>query len=128
MFLESLARLAEIVSEYEERGEFLISEDYHKQTKELIELQTKFLITELEFKKTDPGPFDFGFGDLTITLFSPDQTDIQEWAAIARYKDWQKNYRFNSIMGLIKILSLIIKDTEYDSSDKSKTSGDQQTR
>jgi hypothetical protein len=115
MYIESLLRLAQIVENFESRGEKLVSEEFHKETVELIESQSKFLITELEFKKDNPGPYDFGFGDLTISLFSPDQTDIQEWAAIARKGTWQKNYRFNSLMGLIKVLSLVVEDSNKDS-------------
>jgi len=114
MYLESLMRLATVISEFEERGEYLISEEFHKETVELIESQTKFLISELEFKQKDPGPYDFGFGDLTISIFSPDHTEIQEWAAIARKGNWQKNYRFNSIMGLVKTLSLVVEDSQKD--------------
>jgi hypothetical protein len=115
MYLESLLRLALIIENFENRGEKLVSEEFHEETKKLMEAQTKFLITELEFKRDNPGPYDFGFGDLTITLFSPDQTDIQEWACIARKGTWQKNYRFNSLMGLIKILSLVVEESNQDS-------------
>ena len=111
MFLESLLRLAEILDHYKSNDEYLINETFHKETEELINHQTKFLISELEFKKDNPGPYSFGFGDLEINLFSPDQTEEQEWACIARKGNIQKNYRFNSIMGLIKTLSLSIEET-----------------
>ena len=111
MYLESLVRLALIIDEFESRNEKLIDEKFHEETRELIKSQTEFLIKDLEFQKNDPGPYDFGFGDLTITIFSPAQTEIQEWAAIARKGTWQKNYRFNSIMGLVKILSMAVEDS-----------------
>jgi len=111
MYLESLIRLAEIVDHFKQKNEVLISEDFHKQTTELIEAQSKFLIKELEFTQQNPGPYNFGFGELSITLYSPDQTEIQEWAALARKGEWQKTYRFNSIMGLIKTLSLCLEDS-----------------
>lgn len=116
MFLESLLRLAQIYDHFDTKGEKLISESFHAETEELIKTQSGFLVTELEFKKDNPGPYTFGFGELTITLFSPDQTDAQEWAAIARKGTWQKNYRFNSIMGLIKVFSLVVEESEKDSS------------
>jgi len=112
MYLESLLRLALIVETLNEKGEKLFSEEFHKDTEELIKSQTQYLISELEFKQNNPGPYDFGLGDLTVTIFSPDQTDIQEWAAIARKGTWQKNFRFNSIMGLVKVLSLIIEESD----------------
>lgn len=115
MYLESLLRLAQIVEEFNSRGEKLFNEEFHQETEELIKAQSKFLVTELEFKRDNPGPYDFGFGDLTISIFSPEQTDIQEWAVIARKQNWQKNYRFNSIMGLIKVLSLVVEESEKDS-------------
>lgn len=111
MYLESLLRLALIIENFNASGEHLVSEKFHEETEELIKNQTEFLVKELEFRKNNPGPYDFGLGDLTITIFSPDQTEIQEWAAIARKKTWQKNYRFNSIMGLVKTLSLIIEES-----------------
>lgn len=114
MFLESLIRLAQIVKEFEDKGEKLISDKFHEETEELIKSQSEFLIEELKFKDSNPGPYDFGFGELTISIFSPDQTDQQEWAIIARKSTWQKNYRFNSIMGLIKSLTLIIEDFNKD--------------
>jgi len=111
MYLESLFRLAQIADYYRTNGEILISADFQRETEELIKAQTSFLMAELEFIQNNPGPYDFGFGDLTISIFSPSQTDEQEWAAIARKGTWQKNYRFNSTMGLVKILSSIVKDS-----------------
>ena len=110
MFLESLLRLAEIV-DHHRQGTFLVSEDFHNKTIEIIEAQTKFLIADLEQKQKEPGPYNFGFGDLIITVYSPDQTEIQEWAALARKGEWQKMYRFNSIHGLIKVLALCTEDS-----------------
>ena len=112
MYLESLLRLAQIVEEFNSKNEKLISEDFHKETEELLIQQSKFLSHEMEFLVSDPGPYDFGFGDLAITVYSPQQTEIQEWAAIARKGTWQKNYRFNSILGLIKVFSLAINDSD----------------
>jgi hypothetical protein len=104
-------RLAEIVETYNQVGEKLISDEFHKETEELIKSQTNFLVKELEFIKDNPGPYDFGFGDLTISLFSPQQTGEQEWAGVARKGTWQKNYRFNSTMGLVKVMTLMIQDS-----------------
>lgn len=117
MFLESLIRLAQIYDHFDKKGDKLISNTFHTETKELIEAQSKFLITDLEFRKDNPGPYSFGFGDITITIFSPEQTDAQEWAAIARKGTWQKNYRFNSIMGLIKVFTLVVEESDKDSSE-----------
>lgn len=110
MFLESLIRLAEIVDQFKQENKILISEKFQKETEDLIASQTKFLMTELEFKRDNPGPYSFGFGDLEINIFSPDQTGEQEWAAITRKGNEQKNYRFNSLMGLIKVLKLSIEN------------------
>jgi hypothetical protein len=111
MYLESLLRLAEIVDHYDSNNEQLVSEEFHKSTTELIESQSKFLIEELEFRKNNPGPYNFGFGDLVITLYTPEETGIQEWAAIARRGKWQKSYRFNSVMSLVKTLVLCIEES-----------------
>ena len=110
MFLESLLRLAQIVEDFNSRGEKIFSEEFHKETEDLIKSQTNFLVHDLEFREKNPGPYDFGFGDLTFTVFSPDHTEIQEWALIARKNNWQKNYRFNSIIGLIKVISLVVEE------------------
>lgn len=110
MYLESLMRLAQILCEFEDKKDKLVSEKYYEETEELVKNQTSFLMQELQFKKDNPGPYDFGFGDLTISIFSPDQTGEQEWAAIARKGTWQKNYRFNSVMGMVKVLTLIVED------------------
>ena len=110
MFIESLMRLAEISDHYKTKGEFLVDEKFHKDTDELILAQSKFLITELEFKNANPGPYSFGFGDLEISIFSPEHTDEQEWAALVRKGTEQKNYRFNSLMGLIKVLVMAVNE------------------
>jgi hypothetical protein len=108
MYLESLFRLAEIVDHYEKENSHVVSKDFHEKTTELIKSQTEFLVTELEFRRDNPGPYNFGFGDLIITLYTPEETGIQEWAAIARRGSVQKTYRFNSVMGLVKTFSLCI--------------------
>ena len=120
MYLESLLRLAEIVDHYNKADKFLIDEDFHTKTEELIEAQSKFLIAELEFRKNNPGPYNFGFGDLVITLYSPEETGIQEWAAIARKGIWQKNYRFNSVMSLVKTLANCIEESTEGKTDDKK--------
>jgi hypothetical protein len=109
MYVEALIQLADVIGRLEEKGEFLISEKYHNDTKELIEHLSKMLVSELEFKQKNPGPYSFGFGDLEINIFSPDHTDEQEWASIVRTKNTQKNYRFNSMMGLIKMLIMAVE-------------------
>ena len=114
MFLESLIRLAEVMDHFKSKNEFLIDEKFHKETEDLIVHQTKFLLSDLEFKKENPGPYSFGFGDMEINLFSPDQTEEQEWAAIIRKGSEQRNYRFNSIMGLVKVLVMAIEDDKRD--------------
>ena len=118
MYLESLLRLAQIISDFNERKEFLINEEFHIETEKLIEEQTVFLVSELEFKLNEPGPYTFGFGDTVIVIYSPDQTEMQEWAAIARKGTWQKSYRFNSILGLVKVLTLIIEDNVDEKNDE----------
>lgn len=110
MFIESLIRLAEIIDHYESNKQVLISDKFHKETVELIKYQSDFLVSELKFKQDNPGPYSFGFGDFEITIFSPDHTEKQEWAAISRKGNEQKNYRFNSITGLIKVLIMAIED------------------
>ena len=125
MYLESLLRLAEIVDHYEKKSKKLVSEDFHKETAELIESQTKFLMTELEFRRDNPGPYNFWFGDLVITLYTPEETGIQEWAAIARRGSIQKTYRFNSIMGLVKTFVMCIDDTLTDE-EKKQTEADKE--
>lgn len=112
MYLESLIRLAEVVDHFKTEGTPLISEEFHEKTEELIESQSKFLASELEFLHKNPGPYNFGFGDLVFTIYSPHQTDLQEWALLGRKGKWQKNYRFNSIMGLVKVLSLCVEESE----------------
>lgn len=112
MYLESLLRLAQIIDEMDKRGEKLISPEFHQETLELMEAQSKFLASELEFRKNNPGPYNFGLGDLVITIFSPEETGIQEWASIVRKGTWQKNYRFNSIMGLVKVLTLAVEESQ----------------
>lgn len=123
MFLESLIRLAEIFDYFRTTEQILISEKFQKETEELINQQTKYLVAELEFKKNNPGPYSFGFGDIELNIFSPDQTEQQEWAAIARIGNEQKNYRFNSIMGLIKVLVMLIEEKNGSSREQNQESG-----
>ena len=111
MYLESLVRLAEIIDHFNTNNEKLISDEFHKNTVDIIEAQSKFLSSDLEIKQKEPGPYNFGFGDLVLTIYSPDQTGIQEWAVLARKNTWQKTYRFNSILGLIKVLMLCTEDS-----------------
>lgn len=126
MYLESLLRLAEVVDHFEKREKKLISDEFHAKTVELIESQTKFLMTELEFRRDNPGPYNFGFGDLVITLYTPEETGVQEWAALARRGKIQKTYRFNSVMGLVKTLVLCIEETvEKDDESKGESEPEQ---
>ncbi len=110
MYLESLIRLAETISYFEEKNEFLIDKDFHEQTKSLIESQTEFLINDIKFQESDPGPYTYVFGEIEINIFSPEQTEINEWAIVSRKGIIQKNYRFNSIFSLLKALSMIVND------------------
>lgn len=110
MYIESLVRLAEIVSHFNENGEKLISDSFHSETEELITSQSAFLQNELKFKQAEPGPYTFGVGEMTITIFSPEQTETADWAAIARYEKWQLSYTFNSMLGLIYTLKKIFED------------------
>lgn len=112
MFIESLIRLAEIIDHFESTDSKLISDEFHQKTRELIDHQNKFLIHELTLMQENPGPYNFGFGDIQITFFTPQELDDTEWGVIARSLKWQKNYRFNSPMGMIKTLMEIIKDTD----------------
>lgn len=120
MYLEALIRLADIIENIESRNEVLFSEKYHKETRELIEHLSKSLINELEFKEKNPGPYKFGFGKLELEIYSPDHTEKQEWTAIARTNKTQLNYRFNSLMGIIDILSKCIKQINEDEPDSIK--------
>ena len=123
MYLESLLRLAEIVDHHNSENQHLISKEFHESTTELIESQSKFLIEELEFRKNNPGPYNFGFGDLVITLYTPEETGIQEWAAIARRGNWQKTYRFNSVMSLVKTLVLCIEESSENNHPENSSEG-----
>lgn len=116
MYLESLIRLAEVMDHFRKNDEILISEEFHKGTEELIAEQVKFLASDLEFRANNTGPYDFGIGDVTLTIYSPDETGIQEWAMIARKGDWQRNYKFNSVIGLVKALAVSIKDINEEQS------------
>ena len=121
MYLESLLRLAEVVDHYNSKNTHVVNKDFHEKTVELIDKQTKFLIEELQFRQDNPGPYNFGFGDLVITLYSPEETGVQEWAALARKGTWQKTYRFNSVMGLVKVFSLCINDAASENSPEKET-------
>ena len=120
MYLESLLKLAEILDHHDQTGEKLISEKFHEEVEQLVVSQTNFLITELEFRRDNPGPYNFGFGELVITLFTPEETGEQEWAAIARKGAWQKSYRYNSVMGLVKVLSLCVQESQQNESEEGK--------
>lgn len=122
MYVEALIQLADIISKFEEKGDFLVSEKYHKDVRELIGHLSKMLSSELEFKQKDPGPYSFGFGDMEINIFSPDHTEEQEWASIVRTKTTQKNYRFNSMLGLIKMLIMATNQENGSTEDKNKES------
>lgn len=110
MFIESLFKLALAHEYHEQQGTFLVDEKFHKETLEILELSSRQLHSELEFKNNDPGPWTFGIGEFTINIFSPDHTGEIEWAAISRFGEWQKNYKFNSLMSFIKILKLSFVD------------------
>lgn len=111
MYLESLLRLAEITDHYRQKNSCVVDPEFHVQTEELIKSQSEILTAELEFRKNNPGPYNFGFGDITITVFSPEETGKQEWAMLARKGDWHKAYRFNSVMGVIKSLVSVIQES-----------------
>ena len=111
MYLESLLKLAEIADHYRNSNEVLVNPEFQSSVEELVKKQSEILAAELNFKKDHPGPYNFGFGDLTFTIFSPDHTGEQEWAMIARKNKWQKAYRFNSVMTVIKTLVSAVEDS-----------------
>ena len=51
MYLESLLRLAQILDEFEKRGEKLISTEFHTDTEELLKKQSEYLVQELQYLK-----------------------------------------------------------------------------
>lgn len=110
MYVESLIRLAETISHFNEKGEKLVSPDFHRETEELIVAQSAFMANELKFKQAEPGPYTFGVGEMTFTIFTPDHTETSDWAALARYGNWQNAYRFNSMYGMVKAFTLAFED------------------
>ena len=110
MFIEALFKLALAHEFHVQEGTFLVDEKFHKETEEILELCSKQLHSELEFKQNDPGPWTFGIEKFSVTIFSPDQTGLSEWAAISRFGEWQKNYKFNSLLGFIKVLKMSFSD------------------
>jgi hypothetical protein len=126
MYIESLVKLAEIYSIYEDRKEKIVDENFHDEVKQLIEEQTKFLKNELEMKLRNPGPYVFGIGDeFTLTIFTPEHTETAEWAAIVRSKtsegECTKNYRFNSMQGLINCLIKAFEEYSITQTEKKKS-------
>jgi hypothetical protein len=111
MYLESLMKLAEIADHYKTNNKILIDPDFQQKTEELIAKQSEILAKELEFRKDHPGPYNFGFGDLVFTIFSPEHTGEQEWAMIARKNKWQKAYRFNTVMTMVKTLVSAVEES-----------------
>lgn len=110
MFIEALFKLALAHEFHEKNGTFLIDEKFHNETYEILESSSKQLHSELSFKDGDPGPWTFGIEDFAVTIFSPDHTGDPDWAAISRFGEWQKNYKFNSLMGFVKILKMSFED------------------
>lgn len=115
MLVEALARLALIHEECKAREITIVSKDYMKETQEIVDSQIKALQRDMKFQIDNPGPYAFGLGKYTITIFPPTYTESSEWVLIVLNEETQNKERlfvFQSLLGLIENLGNAFKFIE----------------
>lgn len=104
MLLESLARLAQIQELCKESGIVISSDSFMKETDEIIEMQRKVVVSELSSRDKHPGPHSFGFGELVVTIYTPENTGDTYWAIVIDKGEERKVYVANGISTLVEAL------------------------
>jgi hypothetical protein len=115
MLIESLARLALVNEECKNQGITIVSEDFMKDTQTVIDSQIEALQKDMKFQVENPGPYVFGLGKYSITIFPPTYTESSDWVLILFNEETQIKERllvFQSLLGLIENLGNAIKFIE----------------
>ena len=123
MLIESLARLVTINEECKSSNIVLHSADFMKDTQEIIDAQVASLSKDLEFSEKEPGPYVFGIGTFSITIFTPVHTASADWVMILNdEKEEVKKgvYVFTSIYGMIESLITTFEIIQNTNSDNQK--------
>jgi hypothetical protein len=112
VLIESLARLALLQEELKKNEIILNSEDFMKETQEIIDTQISFLQKDLSFQSSNPGPYMLGLGIRSIHIFPPIYTESADWVMIVFNEKEQvkeKIFIFHSLYGLIENLQNAFK-------------------
>lgn len=115
MLIESLARLALVHEECKSKGITIVSEDFMNDTQSVIDSQIKLLQRDMQFQVENPGPYAFGFGKYTVTIFPPTFTETNEWVLIVFNEEIQVKEKllvFQSLLGLVENLGNAVKFIE----------------
>ena len=108
MLIESLARLTLVNEECKERGIVINSEEFMKETDEVINQQIGVLKKDLKFQVNNPGPYSFGLGNRSVAIFPPTYTETADWAIIVyneEEKVQEELFVFQSMYGLVENLA-----------------------
>jgi hypothetical protein len=104
MLLESLGRLAQIQEWCKKNGVVIEDENFMKDTDVLIEQQTKMVQSELNSRDRHPGPHTFGFGDISLTVYTPENTGDTFWALVADKGDEREVYAANGLATFLEAM------------------------
>jgi hypothetical protein len=128
MLIESLIRLTTIDQECKERGIVISSEEFMKETREVIDAQLELLKKDMQFQTENPGPYNFGLGKWSIIVFPPVYTETSDWALIVYNEETQikeQVFIFQTLYGLIENFAKAFKHIENASTNSQ--SGESQT-
>lgn len=120
MLIESLIRLTTIDEECKDRGIVISSEEFMKETREVIDSQLQLLKKDMQFQAEYPGPYNFGIGKWSIVIFPPVYTETSDWAMILFNEETQikeQVFIFQTLYGFIENLAKAFKHLEDASTD-----------
>jgi hypothetical protein len=115
MLIESLARLTLVQEECKEKGITIVSSAFMKDTQDVIDSQIKLLQRDMAFQDASPGPYVYGIGKYSISIFPPLFTESADWVMIVLNEETQNKERlfvFHSLLSLLENLGNAFKYIE----------------
>jgi hypothetical protein len=107
MLIESLARLSIVNNECIENGIIISSNEFMKETADVIEKQLDILKKDMLFSMNNPGPYVFGLGQRSLIIFPPTYTETSDWAMIVfdeKTQTKEQIFVFQTMNGMIENL------------------------
>jgi len=130
MLVESLARLVVVNDACKEQNVILKSEDFMKETEDVIKDQIETLKKDGRFQLENPGPYEFGLNQRNLLVFPPTFTQNGDWAMIIFNEETQTKeeiYVFQTMYGFIENLAKAFKHIENASNSEQNRESETET-